>query len=243
MTAGKQARAGRALWFTNGLKGLALAAMAAATLAFMAPDPAVALPTAKQNYRTAQPAAPSVRRAVRPQQRVQQPSRTQRAVRTAPRPSAVAGTFQRQTVSYSGKEAPGTIIIDTSARHLFLVRPGGKAIRYGVGVGRAGFGWSGSAKIGRKAQWPRWTPPASMIRRQPELAKWAGGMPGGVDNPLGARALYLYRGGRDTLYRIHGTNEPWSIGRAMSSGCIRMLNDDVTHLYGLAKVGAKVVVR
>ncbi len=239
MTSDKQARAGRVLWITNGLRGLALAGMAAAALAFMVPEPAVALPTAKQTYRTAQPAPPSARRAVRPQQ----PGRTERAVAAAPRPAAVSGSFQRQTVPYSGGEAPGTIIIDTSSRHLFLVRSGGQAIRYGVGVGRAGFGWSGSAKIGRKAQWPRWTPPSSMIKRQPELAKWAGGMPGGVDNPLGARALYLYRGGRDTLYRIHGTNEPWSIGRAMSSGCIRMLNEDVTHLYGLAKVGAKVVVR
>lgn len=226
-------QAATAAWLTNGLRGLALASMAAATAFLMTPQQAEALPTAKQ-YRSVQPAAPVVRRAVtRPQ------------VRQAPRAVAPApvSTFTRQTVNYSGGEAPGTIVVDTGSKHLYLVRSGGKAIRYGVGVGRAGFGWSGAARIGRKAQWPRWTPPSSMIKRQPELAKWASGMPGGIDNPLGARALYLYRGGRDTLYRIHGTNEPWSIGRSMSSGCIRMLNEDVKHLYGLAKVGARVVVR
>ena len=244
MTRSRQTGAVRTMWFTTGLRALALAGMALAALGVAVPDTAQALPTAKQEYRAAQPAAPAYRRAVRPRavapRAVAPRAVAPRAV--APRP-AVSSEFARQTVSYSGGEAPGTIIIDTGSRHLFLVRPGGKAVRYGVGVGRDGFGWAGSAKVGRKAQWPRWTPPSSMIQRQPELAKWAGGMPGGVDNPLGARALYLYKGGKDTLYRIHGTNEPWSIGRAMSSGCIRMLNEDVTHLYGLANVGAKVVVR
>ena len=247
------------VWLTNGLRALALAGLAAAALVAAKPGPAAALPVAKQQYHAAEPAVPTYRRAaprrVVPTRVVPPNTAPSRAIQprvaapqaAAPRAAApraaIAPQYQRQTVSYSGGEAPGTSIIDTGARHLYLVRPGGEAIRYGVGVGRDGFGWSGSAKVGRKAEWPRWTPPSQMIQRQPELARWAGGMPGGVDNPLGARALYLYRGGRDTLYRIHGTNEPWSIGRAMSSGCIRMLNEDVVHLYGLARVGAKVVVR
>jgi lipoprotein-anchoring transpeptidase ErfK/SrfK len=156
---------------------------------------------------------------------------------------SVPPQYRRQEVSYSGNERPGTIVIDTSERYLYLVQPGGRAIRYGVGVGREGFAWSGRANIRRKAEWPTWTPPSSMIRREPELAKYAGGMPGGPANPLGARALYLYRGGRDTLYRIHGTNEPWTIGSAVSSGCIRMVNDDVVDLYERVKLGAPVIVR
>ena len=130
-----------------------------------------------------------------------------------------------QDVSYSGRERPGTIVIDVANRYLYHVQEGGTARRYGIGVGRDGFRWAGSAVVGRKAEWPTWTPPPAMIRRQPELREWAGGMPGGVDNPLGARALYLYRGGRDTLYRIHGTNAPRTIGQATSSGCIRMVNE------------------
>jgi len=150
--------------------------------------------------------------------------------------------YHRQYVEHSGKYAPGTIVVDTTNRHLYLIEDGNTAIRYGIGVGRAGFAWGGKARIGRKAQWPTWTPPASMIKRQPELKKWAGGMEGGPRNPLGARALYLYKGGRDTLYRLHGTNEPMSIGQAMSSGCIRMLNTDAIDLYERVKVGATVVV-
>jgi len=122
------------------------------------------------------------------------------------------------------------------------VRPEGRAVRYGVGVGREGFGWSGSARVARKAEWPTWTPPADMIKRQPEVAKFAHGMPGGLENPLGARALYLYQGNRDTLYRLHGTNDPSSIGHAMSSGCIRLLNQDIIDLYRRAPVGSPVVV-
>ncbi len=148
----------------------------------------------------------------------------------------------KKIVPYRTSEKPGTIIVDTDARKLFYVMEGGKAIAYGVGVGRSGFSWSGSAKVGRKAKWPRWTPPAEMIARDPRLSKYANGMPGGPRNPLGARALYLYDGGRDTLYRIHGTNETWSIGRAVSSGCIRMLNEEVIDLYGRVGVGTKVVV-
>lgn len=148
-----------------------------------------------------------------------------------------------QTVSYSGNERPGTIVIDVANRFLYHVEEGGNARRYGIGVGRDGFRWAGTAVVGRKAEWPTWTPPSAMIRRQPELRQWASGMPGGEENPLGARALYLYRGGRDTLYRIHGTNAPWTIGQAMSSGCIRMVNAHVEELYERVAVGSRVVVR
>lgn len=157
--------------------------------------------------------------------------------------SKVSREYRRQEVSYSGKEKPGTIIVDTGARHLFLVQPNGKAIRYGIGVGRAGFEWSGVAKVGWKREWPTWTPPAAMIKRQPELAKYRGGMKPGLTNPLGARALYLTRRGSDTGYRLHGTPEWWSIGKAMSSGCIRLMNQDIVDLYNRAKPGAKVIVR
>ncbi|MGE0847198.1 MAG: L,D-transpeptidase [Flavobacteriaceae bacterium] len=151
--------------------------------------------------------------------------------------------WRRKRVDYSTKYAPGTIVVDTKSRHLYFVEAEGKAIRYGIGVGRAGFAWSGNAKIGAKQKWPTWTPPAAMIGRQPYLRKYASGMPGGPQNPLGARAMYLYSGGRDTMYRLHGTNEPYSIGTAVSSGCIRMLNEDVADLYERAKVGTRVVVR
>ena len=155
----------------------------------------------------------------------------------------LASQWRPRDVSYSGRERPGTIVIDVSARYLYHVQEGGTARRYGIGVGRDGFRWAGAAVVGRKAEWPTWTPPPAMIRRQPELREWAGGMPGGIDNPLGARALYLYRGGRDTLYRIHGTNAPWTIGQAMSSGCIRMVNEHVEELYDRVSVGSRVIVR
>lgn len=156
---------------------------------------------------------------------------------------SVPAEYHRHIVPYPTAEAPGTIIVDTPNKFLYYVLPGGEAIRYGIGVGREGFGWTGTTIVGRKAEWPDWTPPATMIERQPELAKYASGMPGGPDNPLGARALYLHRNGKDTLFRIHGTNEIWSIGQSRSSGCIRMMNHDVIELYHLAKVGTKVVVR
>lgn len=147
-------------------------------------------------------------------------------------------------VSWEGRERAGTIVIDVANRYLYHVNADGEtARRYGIGVGRDGFRWGGTAVVGRKAEWPTWTPPPAMIRRQPELREWAGGMPGGVDNPLGARALYLYRGGRDTLYRIHGTNAPWTIGQAMSSGCIRMVNEHVEELYERVRIGSRVIVR
>jgi lipoprotein-anchoring transpeptidase ErfK/SrfK len=172
-----------------------------------------------------------------------------RAVHSEPHPipavdvGRVERQFLRQRVAYDGSEGPGTIVVDPGSRFLYFVLENGEAMRYGVGVGREGFGWSGRATVGRKARWPTWTPPASMIRRQPELARYAGGMDGGANNPLGARALYLYQDGRDTLYRLHGTNEPWSIGRAMSSGCIRLFNQDIIDLYERTPTGTRVVVR
>ena len=182
------------------------------------------------------------------------PQVQQRRVRPAalaPRPAPAARTPQQRTidpkylpttVDYPTEHEPGTIVIDPAEKFLYLVGEDGKARRYGVGVGREGFGWSGIVEVGRKAQWPSWTPPKEMIQRQPWLAKYSKGMAGGPDNPLGARALYLYEDGRDTLFRIHGTNEPWTIGQSVSSGCIRMRNEDVTELYEQVPIGAKVVV-
>lgn len=155
----------------------------------------------------------------------------------------VESKFRRQTVKYETKEKPGTIIVDTGARHLYFILPEGKAVRYGIGVGREGFEWKGQARIAIKREWPVWTPPPAMIKRKPELAKWAGGMPPGLSNPLGARAMYLFNKGGDSGYRLHGTPEWWSIGKAMSSGCIRLLNQDIIDLYDRAEVGAKVIVR
>ena len=138
-------------------------------------------------------------------------------------------------VDYETKYKPGTIIVETSERRLYLVLEGGKAMRYGIGVGRDGFRWSGQHKITRMAEWPGWTPPAAMRKRVPDLPAY---MPGGPENPLGARALYI----GSTLYRIHGTSEPWTIGQAVSSGCIRLTNEDITDLYERARVGAQVIV-
>jgi len=151
--------------------------------------------------------------------------------------------FRRQVVDFKTKEAAGTIVVKPSQHFLYYVLGDGKAIRYGIGVGREGFGWSGTVTIGRKAEWPTWTPPPEMVARERARGRiLPASMAGGPNNPLGARALYLYRGGNDTLYRIHGTSEPWTIGLNVSSGCIRMLNKDVVDLYNRAKVGAKVVV-
>ncbi|MFN3891693.1 MAG: L,D-transpeptidase [Beijerinckiaceae bacterium] len=148
-------------------------------------------------------------------------------------------TATRALVADPTRQGAGTITIDTRSRVLYYSLGNGQAIRYGVGVGRDGFRWSGRAQVGRKAAWPSWTPPAAMLKRRPDLPRF---MEGGIDNPLGARALYLYQGKKDTLFRIHGTNEPWTIGQAVSSGCIRMLNDDVTDLFQRVRVGARVVV-
>lgn len=151
--------------------------------------------------------------------------------------------FMRQYVEDPTGQPPGTIVIDPGSHYLYVVMEGGKALRYGVGVGRAGMEWSGTANVAYKREWPNWTPTQDMIARAPQTyGKWANGMEGGQDNPLGARALYLFQGGKDTLYRIHGTNEPWSIGKSMSSGCIRMMNQDVIDLYSRVPKGTKVVV-
>lgn len=154
----------------------------------------------------------------------------------------VPAEFQRQTVYYPSQEAPGTIIINPAAKHLFFVTGDNTAIRYGIAVGAAGFQWSGEALITDRKQWPTWTPPKEMIERKPELAKWEKGQPGGPTNPLGARALYLTTNGVDYGYRIHGTPEWSSIGRNASSGCIRMINQDVMDLYNRVPDGSKVIV-
>ena len=149
----------------------------------------------------------------------------------------------RQEVPFSGPYRPGTVVVNVAQRRLYLVQPGGRAMRYGVGVGREeALNFQGSAIIGRKAEWPSWTPTATMIRAIPRYAAYAGGMPGGIDNPLGARALYLYRDGQDTHFRLHGTTEPETIGTAVSSGCIRLVNQDIIDLYDRVPVGAPVVV-
>jgi lipoprotein-anchoring transpeptidase ErfK/SrfK len=159
----------------------------------------------------------------------------QPAPQASPLKREISPEFRRQTVPYSGPHKPGTIVIDTKSRHLFLVEAGGTAIRYGIGVGRPGFGWSGRKTVSMKREWPDWRPPAEMLKRRPDLPTW---LAGGIDNPLGARALYL----GSSLYRIHGTNEPHTIGQAVSSGCFRMTNDDVVDLYGRVRVGTPVVV-
>ena len=148
--------------------------------------------------------------------------------------------YRRQDVRFTGPEAPGTIVVDAKNRYLYHVTGPGRAVRYGIAVGREGAAWHGTAEVGRKAKWPTWTPTAGMRERNPKLPVQ---VKGGPQNPLGARALYLYQRGKDTLYRIHGTNEPWSIGKAASSGCIRMLNEDVFELFAAVPVGTKVVVR
>jgi len=150
--------------------------------------------------------------------------------------------YHRQIVRYDTAEKPGTIIVDTTNKFLYFVLPEGKAVRYGIGVGRQGFEWHGTAHVALKREWPTWTPPSAMIGRQPELAKWRGGMPPGLTNPLGARALYLFNKGGDSGYRLHGTPEWFSIGKAMSSGCIRLMNQDIIDLYDRAETGAKVIV-
>ena len=144
--------------------------------------------------------------------------------------------FQRQVVFFRTTEAPGTIIVHTSERYLYVVLPNNRALRYVIGVGREGFQWAGELRISRKAEWPDWTPPPEMIQRQPYLPRWMAGGPG---NPLGARALYL----GSTIYRLHGTNQPTTIGHAVSSGCFRLVNDDVIDLYNRIPVGTRVVVR
>ena len=153
--------------------------------------------------------------------------------------------FWRQRVPYETSEKPGTVVVDTGNFFLYHVEPGGYAMRYGVGLGRAGFAWSGRARIAWKRPWPKWTPPAEMIEREPSLAKWSaenGGMPPGLKNPLGSRALYIFQGKVDTLYRLHGSPEISSIGRAVSSGCVRLVNHDIIDLYDRVRSGSTIVV-
>jgi lipoprotein-anchoring transpeptidase ErfK/SrfK len=149
---------------------------------------------------------------------------------------AQATAVRRETVRYDGRYAPGTIVVSTSERRMYYIIGNGQAIRYGIGVGRPGFEWGGAQTITMKREWPDWRPPAQMLKRRPDLPRY---MPGGPDNPLGARAMYL----GSTLYRIHGSNEPETIGQAVSSGCIRMLNEDVVDLYERVRVGTRVVVQ
>jgi len=162
--------------------------------------------------------------------------------------SEVNPAFLRKTVPYATAEPAGTIVVDPLRHYLYFVEKGGQAVRYGVGVGGEGFGWSGVANVHDKQEWPDWYPPKEMLARRPDLKKAMSelrgglGMPGGAGNPLGARAMYLWQGNKDTLYRIHGTNEPWTIGRSVSSGCIRMINQDAIDLYGRTAAGTKVVV-
>ncbi len=160
----------------------------------------------------------------------------------------ISKAFLRQTVAFSGTENPGTVVVDTSTRHLYFVEEVGKATRYGVGVGRDGFAWSGHARINMKRDWPDWVPPSEMISRSPEIVAELQptprglGVPGGPHSPLGARAMYLFGEGRDLGYRIHGTTEPETIGTDVSSGCIRMINQDIAHLYARVAIGTPVVV-
>ncbi|MCT8971856.1 L,D-transpeptidase [Microbaculum marinisediminis] len=153
--------------------------------------------------------------------------------------------YLRRQVDYETTETVGTVIVDTKNFYLYLVQENGKAMRYGVGIGREGFEWSGRARIAWKRAWPKWTPPNDMIARQPELEPYSaanGGMEPGLENPLGARALYIFQGTRDTLYRLHGTSEVWSIGKAVSSGCVRLLNQDIIDLYDRVPIGSRILV-
>ncbi|WAJ28995.1 L,D-transpeptidase [Antarcticirhabdus aurantiaca] len=153
--------------------------------------------------------------------------------------------YLRQRVLYQDglTYEPGTVVVDTATRFLYVVEAGGTAMRYGIGVGKSGFSWAGEARIQDKQHWPKWFPPAEMIARRPDLKPYAEGMQPGLSNPLGARALYLYQNNKDTLYRLHGTPEWWSIGTAASSGCIRLMNQDIIDLYERVPMNARVVVK
>jgi lipoprotein-anchoring transpeptidase ErfK/SrfK len=171
-----------------------------------------------------------------PEPEIDEPPPGMATYETASAPADLPYQFRRQPVAFRSTEAPGTVIVDTSDRFLYLIVPGGRALRYGIGVGRDGFTWAGILRVTRKAEWPDWTPPAEMIARQPYLPRWMAGGPG---NPMGARAMYLGQ----TIYRIHGTNAPNTIGRAVSSGCFRLVNSEIEDLYERVQVGAKVVVQ
>ena len=166
----------------------------------------------------------------------------------AVKPGTIPEAFWRSDVTYLSTEAPGSIVVDPHAHYLYFIQGGGRATRYGVGVGKEGFGWSGVATINSKQEWPDWYPPPEMIERDPSIKARVGklqsgiGVPGGPHNPLGARAMYLWQGNKDTLFRIHGTLEPWTIGKNVSSGCIRMVNQDAIDLYSRVAVGTVVKV-
>jgi len=171
------------------------------------------------------------------------------ACTNSPQATGLDQIYRRKEVQYDTREKPGTIVINPSEHFLYFVEGGGRAVRYGVGVGSEGFAWSGVARVQSKQEWPNWHPTNDYLQRQPTvrsnlntLENGSIGMVAGLANPLGARALYLWQGNKDTLYRIHGTNEPWTIGRNVSSGCIRLTNEDVIDLYDRTSVGAKVVV-
>lgn len=151
--------------------------------------------------------------------------------------------YLRQWVKFRSREKPGTVVVDSSGPHLYLVQPNNRAIRYGIAVGKEGYAWYGDAVMKWKQKWPTWTPPPEMIQRKPDLKEFEDGMPAGIQNPLGARAMYLFKDNRDTLFRIHGTNRPFSIGKAASSGCFRMINQDVIDLYERVPPGAAVYVK
>jgi len=171
-----------------------------------------------------------------PEPTIEEPPPGMTAYETASGADQLPYEYRRQPVAYRSTEAPGTVIIDTSHRFLYLIQSPTRAIRYGIGVGRDGFTWSGILRVSRKAEWPDWTPPPEMIKRQPYLPRWMAGGPG---NPMGARALYLGQ----TVYRIHGTNAPNTIGHAVSSGCFRLVNSEIEDLYERVSVGAKVIVQ
>lgn len=160
--------------------------------------------------------------------------------------SQMAPEWWRREVDYETGERPGTLVVETGEKYLYHVRPNGRAMRYGIGVGRQGFSWQGRATIAYRRVWPRWTPPDSMVARQPELEPYSianGGMDPSATNPMGARGLYIHQNGRDTIYRVHGTHQPWSIGRSISSGCIRLINQDIIHLHANVRDGSAIVVR
>jgi lipoprotein-anchoring transpeptidase ErfK/SrfK len=208
----------------------------------LAASSALGLGTRKLHATVAPPAAPAERAEVstaEPSPAAVEPERFPISVEEY---RSLDPEYLPQVVSYATAEPPGTIIIDTDNRFLHLVLGSGQAKRYGIGVGRDGFNWSGTATIERKTKWPMWFPPKEMQYRDKEARRWRRGMPGGPRNPLGARALYLFQGQADTLFRIHGTRDPKSIGKAVSSGCIRMLNADVVELFDRVPLGTKVVV-
>ena len=199
---------------------------------------AATLPLAACNARTAQ-TAPPVQLAAATPPVLTGAERDREWMKLAPQVE-VDPKMARATVPFSGREAPGTVIVSAKERRLYFVLPEGKAVRYPVSVGKAGMAWSGTAEVDRKLEWPDWNPPPEMIARRPDLLAR---LEGGPTSPIGARALYLAQNRKDTLFRIHGTNEPEKIGQAVSSGCIRMLNEDVMDLYERVPIGSKVVVR